>query len=151
MEGSRAAAGMELQRQVARLRALVDVARSCSGSGSGSVLAIDEASKRRMDTVVTLSAVTPHLQTFTTSFGREVRFLLSSSCWFLPRSGRFKLTDNIFHICLALVCGTPCCTSLVDGECPLNVQSEAVISYLLDFLRYVLLRANLCVYAICGD
>ena len=62
MEGSRAAAGAELERQVARLQALV------GGSGLGA----EETSKCRMDTMVMLSAVTPHLQTFTTSFGREV-------------------------------------------------------------------------------
>lgn len=149
MEGSRAAAGMELQRQVARLRALVDEARS--GSESGSVLATEEASKRRMDTVVTLSAVTPHLQTFTTSFGREVCFLTFFFMLVFAEEWWVQADGQRCSMCLALVCGTPCCTSLVDGECVRNVHSESVISYLLDFLRYVLLRANLCVYAICGD
>ena len=55
METSRAAAREALEECVERLEGLVP--------------------KTKKDEVVVLNAVTPHMQTFRTSFGREVSFL----------------------------------------------------------------------------
>ena len=79
MEKSREAARGELEWQVSRLRALVDGARAAAAASASSqgvgvgFAALEKESKRRMDTPVSLSAVTPHIQTFGTTFGREVR------------------------------------------------------------------------------
>lgn len=75
MEGSRSAARTELEHQVKRLHALVDAARRAAGHAHGlkpGVDAVQGESRSRMDAPVMLSAVTPHLLTFGSSFGREV-------------------------------------------------------------------------------